>query len=75
MDHGVDAVQRSAHHLGVADIPLDELDVKAGEVVAASPREVVERADRRPALEKPGDQVRTDEAAAAGDEDSLGNWL
>jgi hypothetical protein len=75
MHDGADAVERSAHDVGVADVALDELDVKAGEVVAASPRQVVECANRRPALEEPRDQVRTDEAAAASDEDSLGNVL
>jgi hypothetical protein len=72
---GVDAVEGPGHDVGVADVTLDELDVEAGEVVAASPCEVVERPDRGPALEESGDQVRADEAAAAGDEDLPGNVL
>jgi hypothetical protein len=75
VNDGVDAVERSGHDVGVADVALDELDVETGEVVAAPPREVVERSDRAPALEEPRDQVRADEAAAAGDEDPTGNVL
>jgi hypothetical protein len=75
MRDGVDAVERPGQDVGVADVALDDLDVETGEVVATSSGEVVEDADPGPTLEKPENQIGADEAAAAGDEDALGNVL
>jgi hypothetical protein len=70
---GVHAGERTGHCLLVPDVALDELDIVGGDVLAAPPGEVVEATDRGPTLEEHGDEVRADEAAGAGDEDSLGN--
>jgi hypothetical protein len=71
----VDTVERPGQDVSVADVPLDDLDVDPGEVVAASSREVIEGADLGPTLEKPENQIGADEAAATGDKDALGNVL
>ena len=56
------------HALVAAQLALDDLDVEAGEVRAVAGREVVEHAHLVAALEQRPDEVRADEAGAAGDE-------
>jgi hypothetical protein len=73
MDNGVDPFDRAGHGVLVADVSLDDLDIDAVEVGGATAREIVERPDLRAACEQPGDEVRPDEAARAGDESSSRN--
>ena len=60
--HGV------VHALVAAQLALDDLDVEPFEVRAVARGEVVEHADVVAALEQGADEVRADEAGAAGDE-------
>ena len=62
--HGV------VHTLVAAQLALDDLDVEAVEVRAVAGGEVVEHAHLVAALEQRADEVRADEAGAAGDEDA-----
>ncbi len=76
MEDDVDALRDPAHRVDVADVAFDEVELAAlgnqFEVGAATTDEVVEDHDLGDILgeELVGDR-RTDEAAAAGDEDPL----
>jgi hypothetical protein len=76
--HLVDAGQRAADRLGVADVADEQLGV-LGEVVGALTGGVhlrvqdVEHPDAVPALEQLGGQVGADEAGATGDQDGAGH--
>ena len=58
------------HALVAAQLALDDLDVEPVEVRAVAGREVVEHAHLVAALEQRANEVRADEAGAAGDEDA-----
>jgi hypothetical protein len=62
------ALHRAAHRVGVAQITLDQLDVREGvaQVGAAPGAEVIEHPHGVAELEQPIGQMATDEAAAAG---------
>src|SRR5579862_208050 len=70
MEDDLGAADRVVHALVATQLPLDDLDVEPGEVLAAAGREVVEHAHVVAALEQAPDEVGADEAAAAGDEDT-----
>ena len=71
MEDELDAAHGVVDALVAAQLALDDLDVvlQAGEVRAVAGREVVEHANGVAALEQRADEVRADEAGAAGDED------
>ena len=71
MKDDVAALDRVGDALVALYVTLDDVDVagEAGEVLAVACREVVEDADVRAVRDKALDQVRADEAGAAGDED------
>ena len=71
MEDELDAPHRGVDALVRAEITFHHLDVppERREVGAASGGEVVEDADVVAALEQRLDEVRADEACAAGDED------
>ena len=71
MEDELDASDGVVDALVAAQLALDDLDVvlEAGEVRAVAGGEVVEDPNRVAALEELANEVRADEAAAAGDED------
>ena len=73
VEDDLDAADGRVHALVRAEVALDDLDVPSElrEVRPAAGREVVEHADVVAALEQRLDEVRADEAGAAGDEDAL----
>jgi hypothetical protein len=73
VDDGVHALDGPGHGVLVPYVRLDDLDVEAVEIRGATAREVVESADLDAAAEQPGNEVRPDEAARAGDEGSSRN--
>src|SRR5205814_2106042 len=68
VEDDVAAAYSCVNALVAAQLPLDDLDVDALEVGAAPGGEVVEDADVVPTLEQRTHEVRSDEAAAPGDE-------
>jgi hypothetical protein len=68
----LDASDGVVDALVAAELALDDLDVvlEAGEVRAVAGGEVVEDANRVAAFEQLANEVRADEATAAGDEDA-----
>ena len=71
--HGVDASDEPSHDDGVPHVALDEREPGVAEVLskvrrAASGRESVEHRDPVAALEQRVDEMRSDEAGAAGHE-------
>ena len=70
MEHELGAADGRVDTLVAPQLSFDHLDVRleAGEVRAASGREVVEHAHLVAAREQRSNEVRADEARAAGDE-------
>jgi hypothetical protein len=73
MNDRVDARHRFSDRIGIADVAFDDLGVRPVEIVAATAREVVERAYFYPPAVQLRDEVRPDETAGTGDESSSGN--
>jgi hypothetical protein len=63
------AADRVVDALVAAQLAFDDLDLEAREVGAVAGREVVEHADVVAPLEQVANEVRADEAAAAGNDD------
>ena len=69
MEDELAAAHRGVDALVAPQLPLDQLDVEPGEVLAAARREVVEDAHVVAALEQRPHEVRADEARAARNKD------
>jgi hypothetical protein len=64
----LDAARGGVHALVRAQLALDDLDVQPLEIAPVAGGEIVEHTDVVAALDERVDEVRADEAGAAGDE-------
>jgi hypothetical protein len=71
VDDGVQALERVAERVVVADVAHDELGVHARQVRLVAGGQVVEHADPVAARDQAPHQRRADESGAAGDQDAV----
>jgi hypothetical protein len=73
VDNLLDAIECRGDGGLVTNIGIDGFNAEPGEIRTPSPRRVVERSDRVPALNQLRNQVCSDEAVCAGDENPTGD--